>query len=123
MTTNSIRIRVRKSELSALSKDRLIQDTIEFPANTDLKFGLNISDGQEKLSASLIDNYLKISISATEADNWVNTNKVGIESYLKLDGEALLHLLVEKDFPCKDRLDEDKSDTFTELVNGEPPAC
>jgi len=42
---------------------------------------------------------------------------------LKLDGEALLHLLVEKDFPCKDRPDEDKSDTFTGLVNGEPPAC
>jgi len=123
MTTNSIRIRVRKSELSALSRDKQIVDAVRFPSNAKLKFALSINSGHEKISASLNDNYLEIAISETEANNWINTNQVGIESHLSLDSEEELHLLIEKDFPCKDRLEEDKSDTFTELVNDQSPAC
>jgi hypothetical protein len=36
---------------------------------------------------------------------------------------AGVHVLVEKDFPCKDRPDEDKKDFFEELADQQAPLC
>jgi len=75
------------------------------------------------VSADFLGNMLKVIIPAQLANDWINTNEVGIESYVDLKGKEKLHLLIEKDFPCKDRPEEDKSDTFTELVNDPTDSC
>lgn len=120
-THNSIRIRVRKSELERLRQDEAIEESIVFPNNSAFKFALVIEDIDQDLSAALQDNYLKLSIAKATAKQWINTSKVGIESTITLPKGEALHLLVEKDFPCLDRENEDKLDTFWELASDNKP--
>ena len=87
------------------------------------KFALSIDNINNDLSANLDKNYLKLSIAKVKANQWITTNEVGIESYIDLPNKEQLHLLVEKDFPCLDRENEDKSDTFWELASDKPDVC
>ena len=58
-----------------------------------------------------------------DAQKWMSTDQVGIELENELDNGEHLHILIEKDFPCKDRTDEDKSDTFFEIADEQTDAC
>jgi hypothetical protein len=87
------------------------------------KFALLIEDMDSDLNANLEQNYLKLSIAKARAKQWITTNEVGIETYIALANGEQLHLLVEKDFPCLDRANEDKSDTFWELASDKPDVC
>jgi hypothetical protein len=71
----------------------------------------------------LENNDLVLTLPKKEALEWIITNKVGIESHINLSNDEQLHLLIEKDFPCLDRPEEDKSDTFWELAPETPDAC
>ncbi len=122
-THNSIRIRVRKSELDILKEKQIIQESIQFPSGTLFKFALKIADNDQLVNAILEENYLLLSISKTAASQWINTNEVSIESKVNLPKDEQLHLLIEKDFPCLDRPEEDKSDTFWELAPETPESC
>jgi len=122
-THNSIRIRVRKSELVQLHETGQVEESIRFTTDVIFKFAITIDENINSVRASLVDNHLKISIPTTEADTWITTNEVGIEKNIQLDNEETLHILIEKDFPCLDRPEEDKSDTFWELAPDNPDAC
>lgn len=122
-THNSIRIRIRKSELATLQARKIIKETIGFPNNVFFTFALSIEKIDCDLVAKLENNYLQLSIAEAKAENWIKTNEVGIESHIKLPNNEQLHLLVEKDFPCLDRENEDKSDTFWELAAEKPDVC
>ncbi len=122
-THNSIRIRVRKSELTRLQAEGRVEESIRFLNNVVFKFALLIEDMDSDLNANLEQNYLKLSIAKARAKQWITTNEVGIETYIALANGEQLHLLVEKDFPCLDRANEDKSDTFWELASDKPDVC
>lgn len=122
-THNSIRIRVRKSELTRLQAEGRVEESIRFLNNVVFKFALLIEDMDSDLNANLEQNYLKLSIAKARAKQWITTNEVGIETDIALANGEQLHLLVEKDFPCLDRANEDKSDTFWELASDKPDVC
>lgn len=122
-THNSIRIRVRKSELTRLQAEGRVEESIRFFNNVVFKFALLIEDMDSDLNANLEQNYLKLSIAKARAKQWITTNEVGIETYIALANGEQLHLLVEKDFPCLDRANEDKLDTFWELASDKPDVC
>jgi len=122
-THNSIRIRIRKSEIDLLEQKKIVEESIRFPSGTIFKFALKIGNGSEVIDANLEDNNLVLSISKTAASQWMNTNEVGIETNINLPDNETLHLLIEKDFPCLDRPEEDKSDTFWELAPETPESC
>ena len=122
-TFNSIRIRIRKSELTTLQEKHRIEESVRFPNGVIFKFALTINENADKLSATLENNDLILSIPKKEAIEWITTNEVGIETHINLADDEQLHLLIEKDFPCLDREEEDKSDTFWELAPETPDAC
>ncbi len=122
-THNSIRIRIRKSEIEELSTKKQVIESIRFPLGILLRFALQIQEKEESVTAALEDNFLSVSIPKNEADAWINSNQVGIEKRISLPEGEELHLLIEKDFPCLDRPEEDKSDTFWELAPESPEAC
>lgn len=122
-THNSIRIRIRKSELAMLQQHKIVEESIRFPNQIVFKFALKIEAISEDLIVNLEDNYLQIIIAKAKANQWITTNEVGIERYIDLSNEEQLHLLIEKDFPCLDRENEDKSDTFWELTSEKPEVC
>ncbi len=115
-THDSVRIRLRKSEVEHLDNTGYCTEVIHFPDQRVLTFGLFIRT-VKKVEASFLDNQLHVLLPEKEAQKWIKSDQVGIETQIALSSESFLHVLVEKDFPCKDRSDEDKSDTFQDLAD------
>ncbi len=120
---NSIRIRIKKSELLKLDSVGVLTETVSFGGGTQLAYGIVIDAQHEKGCATFENSLITIHIPIAIAENWMHSNEVGIEFYDAIDDGELLHILIEKDFPCVDREDEDKSDTFTELATKKPDVC
>ncbi len=123
ITHNSIRIRIRKSELEKLQQRNTIEESVAFPNDAAFNFVLRIDNSANHLNAKLENSSLILTISPKEAEQWIGSNQVGIETNIPLDKNEQLHLLVEKDFPCLDRPEENKSDTFWELAPETPDPC
>ena len=112
---NSVRYRIKKSELQQLKKDGVVKDTVAFPGAV-LTYELRIAD-VSTVTPSLAGDTITINIPAAIAHQWIDTEEVGIYASISTGQHKTLEVIIEKDFPCKDRPDEDKSDTFTELVD------
>lgn len=113
-TTNSIRLRLRKSDLQELSDKQSISDAIAFPNGASISYTLSIN-ASDFIEATFENNEIIISLPKNKATNWIKSSIVSIEANLTLQDENKLHILIEKDFPCKDREEENKEDTFWEL--------
>jgi len=122
-THNSIRIRVRKSDLSQLAANGQVEEVISFGPGTQLSFAIRADIKYNSVSANFSENKVSINLPESIAQGWINSNEVGIEVHQELSGEESLHILLEKDFPCGDREGEDKADTFWELAEEGPEAC
>lgn len=116
---NSIRLRVRKSDINTLQKNGTIVETLTFPNGDVFQYQLKINKITLDIDSQLISNILTISIPLSIATDWMQTDAVGIEKTLP-NG---LFILIEKDFPCTDRPWEDASDTFFELVSEKEVVC
>ena len=116
---NSIRLRVRKSDINALQKNAVITEALTFPNGDVFHYQLQINNSSLNIDAQLISNILTISLPLSIAADWMQTDAVGMGKTLP-NG---LFILIEKDFPCTDRPWEDTSDTFFELVNEKETAC
>jgi len=114
---NSVRYRIRKSELQTLSDSGFITAVIEIAENMALSYSLKIDEKATTVSCTFINHDVCIHIPEAEAREWINTNLVGLYYDVPLAAkDKLLQILIEKDFPCIDRPWEDRSDTFEELV-------
>ena len=114
-THNSIRLRLRKSDLESLKQDGIIQESVQLSPQVSFSFTLKITTQQESISVDMQDANLIINLPDMQANSWMNSSQIGIEQSQSIDTQQKLHILIEKDFPCKDRPEEDKSDTFWEL--------
>lgn len=109
---NSVRIRISKSELSEFAQKGVLQEETDFGLQ---KFSYKlISRNQESpLDAAYTGQSIEIYVQQTEAQNWAQTELVGIKHYKSLDNGTSLFLLLEKDFKCIDNeAMEDQSDNF-----------
>ena len=122
-THNSIRLRLRKSELTLLKDHLKVSESIDFPSGAQFIVSLEIKDLMSAVNAKFEAQVLSVYISTEVADQWIDTEDVGIERFIELPNHERLHILIEKDFPCLDRPNEDKSDTFWELADQEPDVC
>lgn len=120
---NSIRLRIRKSELIQLRNEGWLRTSVHFPDGNELAWELAISEHSPNLQAEFSGNIIRITLPDEAARHWIESDQVGLEMHLTSAQGSQLHLLVEKDFPCKDRPEEDKSDFFRELAETTPPAC
>lgn len=109
-TQNSIRLRVRKSDVAQLADGQKVVEILHFPTGNALTFILEISS-IEHIQVQYEEASLAVHLPENIAQDWINTAQVGIETTL-----GQLHLLIEKDFPCAHRPHENKADTFEELA-------
>lgn len=115
-TTNSIRIRLRKSDIEVLKKNQIIEDLIEFPGSDRLQYAVCISDNAE-LYASYVNHEIVVFLPKKMATQWIESNQVSLENNISTVERKGLSILIEKDFPCLDRDDADRDDTFWELAD------
>jgi len=121
---NSIRLRLRKSEIDQLGQGKTIVEEVGFPGATPaLSFALNMAGEVSAIQATFTNHQILVTIPQVQATSWINSNQVGIETFLTLKHPQQLHILIEKDFPCKDRDEEDKNDLFGDLAAEEVKAC
>jgi hypothetical protein len=109
---NSLRIRVKKSDLETLKSQGLVRESVAFMKGSPFYYELKTDDKIKTLDASFSSGTITISIPLSISTIWMDTEHVGMENTL----ENGLFILIEKDFPCKTRTDEDKNDLFQELV-------
>lgn len=108
---NSLRVRVKKSDLEQLRAEHLVRETVSFIKGFDFHYELSLSDSVSQIGAIFSHATITIEIPLSMAQVWIETDQVGLENTLS-NGQ---YILIEKDFPCKTRLNEDKNDLFQEL--------
>ena len=112
---NSIRLRLLQSEVIQLRVIGNVSETIVFGINPTetLAYSLRTSAEASEISAQIIDNQIKIFLPFLMAENWANSNEVGLYAEQKISNLAVLKIIIEKDFVCIDRpLDADNADAF-----------
>ena len=111
---DSLRLRVSRSEVARLLAGDCLEDTIHFTPETRAKFTYALQ--QEPLVSRPTVQYagskVTILVPADQANDWGITDRVEIAEDINLGSAGTLALLIEKDFACLDRSDEDNQDTF-----------
>jgi len=115
MKGNSLRLRVSRSELARLLAGDCVEETIHFAPQASAKFTYALQ--QESSAKSPTVHYTGSRVSfllpADQAYVWAATDQVGIAEEISLGTFGSLALLIEKDFACLDRSDEDNRDSFS----------
>jgi hypothetical protein len=117
---NSIRLRVKKSDLDKLKNEGIVRESVAFLKGFHFYYELKTDHKIKTIEASFSIGTIAVSIPLSLSDAWIDTEQVGIEN----TSENGLFVLIEKDFPCKTRADEDKNDLFQELIEkSDPSVC
>jgi hypothetical protein len=98
---NSVRIRLRRSEVERLAEKGNLWATTQFPEGA-FTYGLVAKQGLLDLVASLEEGKIVIYMPEEWTQGWPASPRVGYE--VQADGKGHpLHILIEKDFVCLDR--------------------
>lgn len=122
LQANSIRLRLRQSEVARLMKEGAIEESIRFfPGRDVLTYRLQLSESATTPVASLQGGEVVVEIPAATARRWSGSAaEVGIEAVQPAGAERVngLAIIVEKDFACLDGSDADNADTFPNPLAG-----
>ena len=108
---NSVRIRLSKTEVQALSSGTVLEDRTSFGSN---RFGYLVKPVMEgdALYADYENGTIKMFVPKSLLKEWPSNAVVGFESSMKVNANESLYLLLEKDFKCIDQTSEDQSDFY-----------
>jgi len=111
---NSLRLRVSRSELARLLAGDCVEETIHFAPEASARFTYVLQQEPSAKSPTVhyTDSRVSVLLPADQAYVWGATDQVGIAEEISLGTFGSLALLIEKDFACLDRSDEDNPDTF-----------
>lgn len=112
---NSIRLRLLQTEVKQLRETGNVSGQIIFGVNPTetLTYSLRVTEDSEKIFAQMIDNNIEIFLPINEAENWADTNEVGLYATQDIGDLGKLKISVEKDFVCVERPnDKDNKDAF-----------
>ena len=90
---NSLRLRLKKSELAIFAEDGKISDKIVFGDN-ELIYSLKFSN-KKAIHSCFIANEIVISIPKEVAVNWIESDLISLQNEI-----VTPTLLIEKDFKC-----------------------
>lgn len=118
---NSVRLRLKKSDVKILQDHHSIGETIIFPNGT-FTFRLSLDADTVEITTSLQHQSLEVTVPFRLAEHWMSSDETGLYHTISNTPHSL-DIIIEKDFPCKDRKEEDLSDFFAEdaAVNSPKP--
>jgi hypothetical protein len=111
---DSLRVRVSRSEVARLLAGDCLEETIHFGQEENAKFtyALQQDPSMSKPAVQYTQNRVAILMPSDQATAWCVTDQVGIAEDISLGSLGSLALLIEKDFACLDRGEEENLDTF-----------
>jgi hypothetical protein len=115
LTSNSIRLRLSQTDVDRFRTDGVVEEELCLgtePGQTFI-YQLLRSELTDSIDANLENNQLTVSIPASEAAAWTDTDKVGIDGTRPNATNSTIAILVEKDFACMTpRAGDDDRDSF-----------
>lgn len=121
-TSNSIRFRVRKSDMELLRQLGEIADQVYFAKGQVFRFVLRQGIYAE-LGATFEDGCILVQIPTAQAVEWMDSEEVSITGAIPVGEGQELQILIEKDFPCRHTSEHNHHDTFFELAPDDPTVC
>jgi len=118
---NSLRIRVGRSELEHFLHDGRIEDTVRFTPAPEAKFTYALEVSPENTTHTQVryaPQEVAVILAPEQVRQWRQETEVGLYTQVPLGAGDALEVIVEKDFACLDRSDEDNKDTFTNPLDG-----
>jgi hypothetical protein len=111
---NSLRLRVSRSEVVKVRKGERVAETIQFTSDVAARFTYALKRDPSVTTPTVRYEAAEatVLIPADQALTWYFTDQVGTVENVSLGSQGSLDLIVEKDFACLDRSDEDNQDTF-----------
>lgn len=107
---DTLRIRLKKSEIEHFEKNGKIEDSITFTQNNILKYTIKVCT-KNSISSTFENNEIIVFIPKEVAKNWINSNLVTLENNL-----CIPQIIIEKDFKCTSKscleTDEQIEDSF-----------
>lgn len=109
---NSIRLRLLRNEVAKFGARGIVEESIDFGASK-LTYILLRSTEFNNLAVEFNHHEITVFVPAEEAYKWTETVLVSLTGEQKISDGAILKILVEKDFVCLDRPnDEDNKDAY-----------
>ena len=111
---NSLRLRVSRSELARFQTRGRIEETIHFTASpaAKLTYALESAPQSSPVKVRYGPNEVTVVLSEGQVRIWADEGEVGVYAALEMGQAGSLEVIVEKDFACVDRRDEESIDTF-----------
>jgi hypothetical protein len=121
--SNSLRLRVVRSELARLLVGERVEEATHFAPAPEavLRYTLGVDFTSEDVHVRYGAGEIAVSVSSEQVRVWSEENQVGIYAMLDLGSVGTLEIAIEKDFACLDGSDEDNHDTFVNPLEGK--AC
>jgi len=108
---NSIRLRLSKPEVEKLAIDAYLEECTSFADNI-LVYTLQSVAGIHELSASFDGDKISVFIPENFTKDWVVNDVIGLDASMHVSGNESLYILVEKDFKCLEKTNEDQSENY-----------
>ena len=111
---DSLRLRVARSELARLAAGESIVECVHLapgPAGT-LRYMLAVDPQSLAAAVCFVNCEIQVRLSRQQFACWNDEAETGIYVSLHIEGSKTLDLVVEKDFACLDRREEENADTF-----------
>ena len=118
---NSVRLRLTRSEVARFAELGSVEERVEFglEPHQQLVYALQSLPEIAETKAAFESNRLTVFVPKNKAEQWAQTNQVGIETEQILSEGKQLRILIEKDFAClEERPAEDESDAFPHPLEG-----
>jgi hypothetical protein len=108
---NTVRFRLTKTEVKLIGDEGYLKEQTEFFPDTFF-YAVKSDDSVNELMADFKNGGITLLIPEAWAKDWVNSEQVGFEGWMKTKEDKSIYLLLEKDFKCLDETTEDQSDNF-----------
>jgi hypothetical protein len=107
---NSLRFRLTVTEVGTLCQKGYVEEQTHFP-NATFTYAVKMVKGDVPLHASLEGRSIVLSLPETLGLGWDGNSVIGFEEKQEIPG-GVLSLLLEKDFACLEKREEDDRDTY-----------
>jgi hypothetical protein len=109
---NSLRLRLTQKEVAQFRRSGRVDAAVYFAPGRILSYSMESLPDATEVSADFDDRAIRILIPTSIAIQWVDSNDVGIQAVQPIGEGVQLALLIEKDFQCLHRTDEQESDAY-----------
>ena len=110
---NSIRFRLKQSEVKQFEQDREIKEITSFGTEQTERLSFVLKEGTtNNFAVTYLLNTVTIEVPRTVCNEWTETGLVGFEQTIDTSKGEAIKILVEKDFKCLDGSDLENEDSF-----------